>query len=331
MGNTPTVTLKKSVRKDGSRAGWSMLWYALISMAVSILWMLGETIIRAVIRTKDITDTAEKDRIFDEVFTYVSEQSGTYMIVGVLVALGFLFLYFRKSGIAKTMFRSEQKMTPSRFGGIACAFFGFQIIFQCGYMLMETLLNLIGYTAESSMEMASAGSQTVSMFLYAGLIGPIVEELVYRGFVMRLLEKHGKLLAVVISSILFGAMHANLPQSIFAFFVGLILGYVAIEYSIKWSIVLHILNNMVLGDLMSMTLGDCSEFLQNIVFYSVNGLFLLIGIIFCIRRRKELGAWIRNNMWEKPKMRWIMTTVGIILFVVLHLLLGISMLEKLVN
>lgn len=328
MAQTPIIAMKKSVRKDGSRAGFSMLWYTIISMAVSTIWMFAEAIIRGVISTEGITDTAEKDRIFDEVFIEVSELSGTNMIVGVLAALGFLFLYFRKSGIAKTMFRSEQKMTPARFGGIASVFFGGQLLFQGAYMLMESGLNLIGFTAESSMEMASSGSQTVSMFLYAGIIGPIVEELVYRGFVMRQLEKHGKMLAVVVSSILFGAMHANLPQSIFAFFVGLVLGYVAIEYSLIWSIVLHILNNLVLVDLLTKALNGFSEQVQYIVEYSVTGIFFLIGLVIVIRKHAEIAAFIRQNKWEKPKMRWIMSTVGVILFLLLNLLLAISMLER---
>ncbi len=328
MEQTQIMTTRKSVRKDGSRTGWYLLWYAVINLIASMIWMIGETIVRTAGRVQDITDTEEQGRIFEEVFAEVLDLSGTYMIFGVLMGLAFLFLFFRKSGIAKTMFRSEQKMTPARFAGLACVFFGFQLVFQGAYMLMEAGLNLIGFTAESSMEMATAGSQTVSMFVYAGIIGPIVEELVYRGFAMRCLEKHGKVLAVVVSSILFGVMHGNLPQAVFAFFIGLILGYVAIEYSIVWSIILHILNNMVLGDLMNMALEGCSEQVQNIVGYSVLGGFFLLGLIIVIRKRAEIAAWIRENMWEKPHMRWVMTTVGMILFIVLHLLLGVSMLER---
>lgn len=70
-----------------------------------MIWMIGETIIKYGFRIKGITDTAEQDRIFDEVAVKVSGLSGTYMIIGVLAALGFLFLYFR----------SEQKMTSARF------------------------------------------------------------------------------------------------------------------------------------------------------------------------------------------------------------------------
>ena len=37
-------------------------------------------------------------------------------------------------------------------------------------------------------------------------------------------------------------MHGNIPQAVFAIFVGVVLGYVTIEYSIWWAILLHIFN-----------------------------------------------------------------------------------------
>ncbi len=329
MEQTQVLTTKHIVKQDASRTGWAVLLYAFISMTISIVWMIGESMVRYGFRVEGITDTAEQDRIFDAVMTEVCDDSGTYLIVGVLVGLVFLFLYFHKSGIAKTMFRTEQKMTPARFAGLACVFFGGQLLFQGAYELLEAGLNLIGFTAESSMELATSSSQTVSMFLYAGIIGPIAEELVYRGFVMRALERHGKVLAILVSSILFGVMHGNLPQSLFAFCVGLVLGYVAIEYSLIWSIVLHILNNLVLADLMSMALEGCSAQVQNIVSYSVLGVFFVLGLIVVIRSRTALLTWIRENMWEKPRMRWVMTTVAMLLFVGLHLLMAVAMLEKL--
>ncbi len=321
--------LRKSVRKHGSRVGFGVFWYAVISLVVSIIWLVVEVDIKVMKATAGITDTAEQNRIYDEIYYEVADFSGTYMIVGVVLGILFLLLYFRKSGEAKQIFRKESKMTPAIFGGLACVFFGGQLVFQFTDILLEGGLNLIGYTAESSVESATARSETISMFIYAGIVAPIAEELIYRGFVMRSLEKHGKMLAVVVSSILFAVMHANIPQGLFAFFVGLILGYTAIEYSIVWSIALHILNNMVLGDIFSMLLNNFSEDVQSVVFYSLMGLFLLIGIILVIRKRKQIREWIKNNVWEKPRMRWIMISFGMILFIASHLLLAVSMLEKL--
>lgn len=324
-----TVFTKKEVRKDGNRLGFSMLWYALISMFVSLGWACVEIFLRYAIAAVDITDEAEQDILFDEICEQVFEKSGTYLIVGVLLALAFLFLYFLKSGIHRELFRKSRQMTLPQFACIACVFFGGQLVFEGCYQLMEAGLNLIGYTAAGSMDAASATSQTISMFIYCGIVAPIAEELVYRGFALRLLEKYGKVLAILVSSVLFGIMHANLPQAAFAFCVGIVLGYVAMEYSIFWSILLHILNNMVLGDLFTMAIAGLPETAQNILYYALIGTCLLIGVIVLICRRKELMAWIRENRWKNPNMRWVLTTAGMLIFIALHLLLAISMLEKL--
>lgn len=71
-------------------------------------------------------------------------------------------------------------------------FMGCPIVATCGSTLLEGGLNLIRYTAVASEEAASSVSITVSMFLYAAIVGPIVEELIYRGFVLRSFEKYGK-------------------------------------------------------------------------------------------------------------------------------------------
>ena len=76
-------------------------------------------------------------------------------------------------------------------------------------------------------------------------IGPIAEEIVYRGFVMNILKPYGKHFAIVCSAIIFGIMHANIHQIFFAILVGLVLGYVAMEYSLKWAVALHIFNNCI--------------------------------------------------------------------------------------
>ena len=90
-----------------------------------------------------------------------------------------------------------------------------------------------------------------------------------------------------------------------------------------WSIVLHILNNMVLGDLLTMALKSFSEQTQNIIYLVINGLFLLIGVIVVIKKRKELVTWIRANAWEKPRMKWILVNVTTILFIAVHLAMAL--------
>lgn len=82
--------------------------------------------------------------------------------------------------------------------------------------MLERGLNIIGFSLMSSMEEASMNEETFFMLLYAAVIAPVSEELVYRGFVMSSIKKYGKVFAIVVSSVLFGVMHGNLPQALFA-------------------------------------------------------------------------------------------------------------------
>ena len=121
---------------------------------------------------------------------------------------------------------------------------GAQLIYSLFGNSLELLLRLFGYTAMGQLDAASAQSTTLSMFLYTAVFAPVGEELIYRGLVMPQFQRYGKVFAIVTSALLFGVMHANLFQMPFAFLTGLVLGYTAAEFSLRWSILLHLLNNL---------------------------------------------------------------------------------------
>ena len=78
-------------------------------------------------------------------------------------------------------------------------------------------------------------------------VGPgIGEELLFRGYCQtRLVERHGKLVGVMLASLLFGLMHLDPVHSPLAAMMGMYLGYLAVAFgSIKLSIAAHLLNNL---------------------------------------------------------------------------------------
>ena len=87
--------------------------------------------------------------------------------------------------------------------------------------------------------------ELVIQFIYVCLLGPICEEFIYRGLVIKLLSPFGKLTAVVFSALIFGLMHGNIEQAIPAALGGLVYALVAVRYgSIVPTIVIHVLNNV---------------------------------------------------------------------------------------
>lgn len=88
-------------------------------------------------------------------------------------------------------------------------------------------------------------SLTLGMFLYSIILAPICEELIFRGVTMRQAKKAIPFWAAnLMQAILFGVFHMNMIQGIYAFCLGLILGYVCeMGGSIYYSILLHMLFN----------------------------------------------------------------------------------------
>ncbi len=316
------VSVKKSIKKACNWLAVGLILYTIINYVVIVV----DLIIKMVGIFIQTPNEAEQNRLLDAMFLEYGE-SGTSMIVGVLIGILFLWIWFHKRVPTKQMFYSNKKMTVGAFLQFICVFMGAQFLFSYVFELMEIGLNLLGYTAIGSMEIATSTSTTISMFLYASLIGPIVEELIYRGYVLRSVEKYGKVLAIVVSSVLFGIMHVNLPQDVFAFGVGLIFAYVAIEYSIVWSIVIHIFNNCVLVDLLSMGLANFSEQTQILVNNVLFGASFIGTIVILWKHRKDIRQYITDNKAEKKKYLYVFTSVAIIIFVVIELLTAISMVE----
>lgn len=60
------------------------------------------------------------------------------------------------------------------------------------------------------------------------------------------LKCFGRMNAIIMSAIVFALFHGNFCQSINSFFLGVVFGYVAMEYSLVWASLFHIINNAVL-------------------------------------------------------------------------------------
>lgn len=89
-----------------------------------------------------------------------------------------------------------------------------------------------------------------SGYLAIGILAPLAEELVFRGAVLALLLRlfagRSHWLPIALSALIFGAMHANLPQFVNATLMGLLLGWMYWRTnSIAPSVVFHWVNNSV--------------------------------------------------------------------------------------
>lgn len=87
-------------------------------------------------------------------------------------------------------------------------------------------------------------------YLAIGIFAPLVEELVFRGAILRklltLFSQRWHWAAIAISALIFGLMHGNLAQGMHAFVIGLLIGWMFYRTgSILPGVMFHWVNNTV--------------------------------------------------------------------------------------
>ncbi len=147
----------------------------------------------------------------------------------------------------------------------------------------------------AAMELTSQfeGESFIAILLFAGIIGPIVEELVFRGALLSGLRTTGRILtAIILSGFLFGMIHMNLNQFSYAVCMGIFWGLlVEATGSIISSMICHVATNSLsvfMSFLLEDYMGDMDEILaatgsQSAAAYVYTGItFLFISIFTTI-------------------------------------------------
>lgn len=141
--------------------------------------------------------------------------------------------------------------------------------------------------------------------LGACVLGPVCEELLFRGLLARRLARYGQRPAALVSALLFALYHANLSQFFYAFALGLLLAY-AYFYtgSIKTPIVLHMLFNAY-GSFVVVLLPDSS--LLPVLYVLSWPVLTVAGVVLLVR------GW-KRQVWEHgpcaPSIQAIFCNIG---------------------
>lgn len=100
-------------------------------------------------------------------------------------------------------------------------------------------------TAEEQSRILNS-ARTPAYFLYVGLIGPVLEELVFRGILFNCCSgKYGRWYPVFITALLFAVFHRNPVQFASAICMGLVLGsLLTLTGDIRITMMIHISNNV---------------------------------------------------------------------------------------
>lgn len=234
---------KKKEKFRYSTAGqiWRLIYPFLIHYGATLLATIALYLVY-LIQAGGLQETASAGQRLINSTLYVT-------LIGDLTAAIILYLFYRK----------DQMHRKEGFSGTGKAFvwappviwFSVIILAIATGQFLNDLINglhlndlFTGYSEVS--EQAFSGQPVGLMILVVGIIGPICEELMFRGIVFHRLKDWVKpQAAIVISALLFGIYHGNVVQFFYATCMGVMLAIIYDKTGTLWiSIVAHIAANL---------------------------------------------------------------------------------------
>ena len=197
-----------------------------------------------------------------KIITFISFIVGQSLMVVPLI----VFLKFKKLPLFHSI----------RFKILKCSTIKPIILFSTGLIILsdevDRIIQLFVPTPEYVLDLnyllkPDSFLGATLLFIAVVILAPLGEEIVFRGFLQQILEKHWKDItqAILFTSLIFSLIHMNPYWFVQIYFLGIILGFLAWKTkSILAPLILHSLNN-------SMALLLSSLDLQQNNFYIWNG------------------------------------------------------------
>ncbi|MBQ9802309.1 MAG: CPBP family intramembrane metalloprotease [Clostridia bacterium] len=145
--------------------------------------------------------------------------------------------------------------------------------------------------------------QLVLMVITTAVVPAFVEELLFRGVVLRALLPYGRTTAVVASALLFGLMHGNASQLLYATAAGLVFGYIFVHTGSLWCpILIHLCNNLfaVITSVLYERLQPLTAYLTaTAIELAVLAIGIAAALFLLLSQRRDRRRVLREGAFER--------------------------------
>ena len=225
-----------------------------------------------------------------------------------------MIYYFIRNNKKKKYFVTKEKMNIGSF--IGC--FALMALITAIIGIISLVFKLKIESNDNSI-LPDYPTLYLNMTLFSTIItAPIIEEMTFRGVIMNDLKEYGYKTAIIINSVLFGLSHTEIEKVIITIFLGIIFSYVAYRYSLRYSILLHMVWNL------NSSMGSIfyyNKMLDEMIiwFVAVLSLVLIIISIFGIIKKKYILIFsvFRFSIEDKKNMTLFLKNNAIFLIMIL--------------
>lgn len=310
--------INKWLRRRFSLVGWVLVGYYALMNVLAVLgitleelrqWML-------IMMTRGFLEDVNWDVVYGNAWGYV---------LTVVVFLAVLSCWKGRDYWREELLVRRNAMTADTAISVLILCMGAQMFSSLWITLLEGILNSFGGSVMPVLEMVSGSSDTFSMFLYASILAPVGEEILFRGYVLRSLEPFGKRFAIGASALLFALYHGNLLQAPYALIMGLLMAWVTVEYSLWWSLGIHLFNNLVLADLLTRLTASWSDAAYGMLNAVLFGTSAVIGLVILAVKRPEIRQFRHSEGIDRRCVKCLFTSPGILLMLLISLVNMVTM------
>lgn len=163
------------------------------------------------------------------------------------------------------------------------------------FLLFGIEINFSGFEAVSEI---IYGSSIFIQILATVISAPLVEEFLVRGLIYKRMKKWSKpIVAAIVSSALFGLIHMNFVQFVYAFLIGMILALVYEKFENIWAPILFHLSANAISILISNSSAIVELFESDIIVIIigvVTTIAMVVLIIYFVKSEKARGMKIED-------------------------------------
>lgn len=167
---------------------------------------------------------------------------------GLLLLLSNLPLYAVGMPVSLLVFRNAPRLATKQFDMPALTFIKLLIatipVMVIGSIIGNLIAAPFSKDGSDTLESVLENTDYFSLFVLTCVCAPIFEEWIFRKEIISRTRKYGEKTAIVVSALCFGLFHGNIRQFVYAFGLGLILGYIYVRTSKLWyTMLMHALVN----------------------------------------------------------------------------------------
>lgn len=161
--------------------------------------------------------------------------------------------------------RARKRITVKDFIRLIFVCISLTYIFNfIGVIVNSYISDIVGHTVVNPLNTLE-GTNKVLMFICTCILSPIVEEIMFRGIIIRKLRPYGDKAAVWFSAVAFGLFHGNFSQFFYALVLGLVFASIAVKTNrLIYTILLHVAVNVSGSFVFPVLMDSTNLIIQNI-------------------------------------------------------------------